>query len=87
MDLHDEAWTVYCQLKRTSTWPCEQETTELYEARRSLPLKFKTIQLNAALLVGESTFYGRGSAVLPYASTPEAPSEASDSLHSDSDLS
>ena len=46
--LHDEAWTVFRSLRNKKT-----EAVEVYEALESLPLKFKTIQFNAALVAGD----------------------------------
>ena len=46
--LHDEAWTVFRSLRNKKTG-----SVEVYEALESLPLKFKTIQFNAALVAGD----------------------------------
>ena len=46
--LHSEAWTVFRNLPNMPSG-----SAKVYEALESLPLKFKTIQFNAALVAGD----------------------------------
>ena len=85
VDLHEEAWRI-CRFLQPFLDEGPAPGLSLYEALRGLPLKFQTIQLNAALVAGESGWL-RGGLELRYIGEEESHHLSLENLPSTPDVS